>query len=207
MKKIAETLSKTRESLGISLEDASRDLKIRYRYLLALEEGELTEISHHVYLIGYLRTYANYLGLDSEDLVAYLHAYQNDRKQIAGMNEPLIEDSKPGLITIIISLLAVIVVFFVWQKITHSDKLFTEDSPIKLEIDNSDSYNSSDLQIPYNWLDIHNSQELENYLYINEILHCQQEYHFAPLPPHKQAKLPIINSSHHNICNLFFPIP
>ncbi|HWI54257.1 MAG TPA: helix-turn-helix domain-containing protein, partial [Desulfobacteria bacterium] len=64
MQSIGESLKNAREQKGISLEQAEDDTKIRKRYLQALEDGEYSIIPGSVYAKGFLRNYANYLGLN-----------------------------------------------------------------------------------------------------------------------------------------------
>jgi cytoskeletal protein RodZ len=48
---------------GLSLEEIARHLNIRERYLIALEEGDSSALPGKVYANGYLKVYANYLGI------------------------------------------------------------------------------------------------------------------------------------------------
>jgi len=66
---IGESLKSTREAKGISLEQAEEDTKIRKKYLQALEEGDYDVIPGRVYAKGFLRNYANYLGLNQEEVM------------------------------------------------------------------------------------------------------------------------------------------
>lgn len=66
---IGETLKRTREEKGISLDQAEEDTKIRKRYLKALEDEEYDIIPGMVYAKGFLKNYANYLGLNAEELM------------------------------------------------------------------------------------------------------------------------------------------
>jgi cytoskeletal protein RodZ len=67
---LAERLYAARERKGVDLYRAERDTKIRARYLAALERGEYGELGGDVYIKGFLRNYAMYLGLDPEEVVA-----------------------------------------------------------------------------------------------------------------------------------------
>jgi cytoskeleton protein RodZ len=60
-------LRAARESLGWTLSDVARKLRIRPYFLEALEAGQLTRIPGNVYARGFLRNYATALGLDAED--------------------------------------------------------------------------------------------------------------------------------------------
>src|SRR5262245_64359734 len=67
---LPERLYAARERKGVDLYRAERDTKIRARYLAALERGEYGELGGDVYIKGFLRNYAMYLGLDAEEVVA-----------------------------------------------------------------------------------------------------------------------------------------
>ena len=66
---IGTILKSSRLKQKKSLEDVSSDLCIRKIYLTALEEGDYETLPPVPYGIGYVRTYANYLGLSSERAV------------------------------------------------------------------------------------------------------------------------------------------
>jgi cytoskeletal protein RodZ len=59
-----------RESKGLTLEQAAEDTRIREKFLAALETGDHHALPGAVYTKGFLRNYAEYLDLDSADLVA-----------------------------------------------------------------------------------------------------------------------------------------
>ena len=61
-------LRRCREFHGITLEEASETTKIGVSYLKALEEDQILEFANQAYLKGFLRIYATYLGLNSDDV-------------------------------------------------------------------------------------------------------------------------------------------
>jgi cytoskeletal protein RodZ len=69
MGSIGDTLRNAREAKGISLEQAEDDTKIRKLYLQSLETGDYDAIPGRVYARGFLRNYANYLGLNQEEIL------------------------------------------------------------------------------------------------------------------------------------------
>ena len=70
---VGETLQTARERKGVDLYRAERDTKIRLRYLSALEDGDYDELPAPVYVKGFLRNYAIYLGLDPEEVLDRWH--------------------------------------------------------------------------------------------------------------------------------------
>ncbi len=69
MKDIGENLRKARMDKGLSLKEAQAETKIRQKYLEALEEGDESAMPGEVYCKGFLRSYAEYLGLDGWEMV------------------------------------------------------------------------------------------------------------------------------------------
>jgi cytoskeleton protein RodZ len=74
MGQLGDTLRERRTSLGISLDTAEADTKIRARLLEALEAGEYAKLPNPGYVRGYVSSYARYLELDSVPLLAMYRA-------------------------------------------------------------------------------------------------------------------------------------
>jgi cytoskeleton protein RodZ len=69
MESVGQDLSKERQRRGKKLSDVWSMLKIRPDFLAAIEESRFEALPGSVYAIGYVRSYAAYLGLDAEKLV------------------------------------------------------------------------------------------------------------------------------------------
>jgi cytoskeletal protein RodZ len=63
---LGSILRQTREARGLTISEVSHDTFIRTQYLEALEAGDLSRLPEPVYILGFLRRYANYLGLEGE---------------------------------------------------------------------------------------------------------------------------------------------
>ncbi|MDK2784285.1 MAG: hypothetical protein PWQ41_1579 [Bacillota bacterium] len=66
---IGALLRETRLKKGITLDKVQEETKIRRRYLEALEEGDSRVFPAEVYLKGFLKNYAHFLGLPGDELV------------------------------------------------------------------------------------------------------------------------------------------
>jgi cytoskeleton protein RodZ len=64
-----ETLRQARLDKGVSLTDAERETRIRRKYLEALEAEDTAALPPPVYTRGFIRAYAEYLGLDPQATV------------------------------------------------------------------------------------------------------------------------------------------
>jgi cytoskeleton protein RodZ len=63
---IGNSLREARERQGLGYPEIELATKIRAKYIRALEEEDFTSIPGDAYIRGFLRTYADYLGLDSD---------------------------------------------------------------------------------------------------------------------------------------------
>ncbi|NPV52879.1 MAG: helix-turn-helix domain-containing protein [Firmicutes bacterium] len=69
LKDLGDILRTRRIARGLSLEEAQGATKIRQHHLMAMEAGDFDALPGEVYVRGFLRTYAGYIGLDSEKIV------------------------------------------------------------------------------------------------------------------------------------------
>lgn len=81
--KIGPLLEKARKERGLTLEEAEHATKIRKRYLVGLERENYGVLPDAVYAQGFLKTYANYLGLDGEGLARELKNRRRPRRERA----------------------------------------------------------------------------------------------------------------------------
>src|SRR5205823_6540837 len=72
MFEIGSSLREARERRGLQLTDVQRETRIRVRYLQALEEERFDLLPGEAYVKGFLRSYADALGLESR---LYLDEY------------------------------------------------------------------------------------------------------------------------------------
>lgn len=97
MKEIGEKLRNAREEIGISIEEASTDLKISKTQLSNLEDGNMDTFKDIINVKYLIRDYAKYLGLDKEDLVDDFNEYLFDvTSKISLEDIKSIKDKKDG---------------------------------------------------------------------------------------------------------------
>lgn len=75
MDSIGSLLKETRETSGVSIEEASSDLNIKENFLLNIEEGKIGCFKDIFELKDYIVNYAKYLGLDSEKIIDEFNEY------------------------------------------------------------------------------------------------------------------------------------
>jgi len=78
VKEIGERLKETRESIGISVEEAAEDLKMRPSQIEDVEAGNMNAFKDVFSLKYFVRDYSKYLGLDYENMVDEFNEYLFD---------------------------------------------------------------------------------------------------------------------------------
>lgn len=114
MESIGQKLISARESLGYSIEQIARETNIAKSYLIALEAEDFDCFPGETYLLGFLRNYSEFLGIDSQEMIS-LYRNMVIQEQPVPMEE-LLEKKKsisPFLI-IIIAVLGLVAVFYFW---------------------------------------------------------------------------------------------
>ena len=79
MPEIGESLRRARAERGITIEQAAEQTRISAAFLRALEAEAFDQLPAPVYVRGFLRSYATYLGLDYEPLLAELGRQREGR--------------------------------------------------------------------------------------------------------------------------------
>jgi len=98
---IGEKLRSAREAKKLSLKDVSKDTNIVVMYLEALENEEFDKFPGETYLLGFLRSYAEYLKLDADEMIQNYKSYK-----IGESVTPLEELIKPTRTPLLMNLTA-----------------------------------------------------------------------------------------------------
>ena len=67
--KVGTMLKEVRQQKGLKLNDIAKKLCVRKLYLDAIEESNYKELPPFPYGIGFIRSYASFLGLNGENIV------------------------------------------------------------------------------------------------------------------------------------------
>jgi cytoskeletal protein RodZ len=120
---LGEEFRSAREARGLSLSDVAERLHIRSVYLAAIEDEDWHVIGAPVYVRGFMRTYARFLGLDPEAAVARFSAAVPPGTPAASTPRPAAtpppgekagaERTGPSLAAVLAVVVAVVAVLFV----------------------------------------------------------------------------------------------
>lgn len=75
---IGRILKKRRQALRLSLTDVELATKIRGKFLIALESGDYTGLSHDIYAKGFVQSYSEFLGLNGRVIAKHYLAERGD---------------------------------------------------------------------------------------------------------------------------------
>ncbi|MFN0117317.1 MAG: helix-turn-helix domain-containing protein [Elusimicrobiota bacterium] len=127
--KICQTLIERRESRNLTLEKLSQILKIRLPYLQAIEKGQWSELPGEVYVRGFIRRYATYLGLDGDKLIKPHVAISDALPKVPGVGHipppPALEFPKKHVFWFG----GVVLVLFGLIKLFNTDKVVSRPEP------------------------------------------------------------------------------
>jgi cytoskeletal protein RodZ len=103
MESIGEKLRSRRMEEGYSLDQVCRDTNIAKSYLEALEQEDFSAFPGEPYLIGFLRNYSDYLGLDVNEMIS-LYKNFKIQEQPVPMDELLVKRGPSPLLLVLIGI-------------------------------------------------------------------------------------------------------
>ncbi len=126
MPALGEEFRSAREARGLTLSDVAEQIHIRSVYLNAIENEDWKSIGAPVYVRGFIRTYARFLGKDAEDAVGRFNQTSPvERPVVPSASAATLSDndrSGPSLWAVVATLVAVALVGFVgyeWWQYAH----------------------------------------------------------------------------------------
>jgi cytoskeleton protein RodZ len=128
MREVGAQLRQARLERGEDLNDVAQHLRIRSSYLFGIEQGDLSALPGRPYALGFLRTYADYLGFDGEDLIARIKStVENltDRTSLR-IRTPMPENRLPKTPVVVISLAVVAGMYAGWSYLNRSSRMMVE---------------------------------------------------------------------------------
>ncbi|MCL2470060.1 MAG: DUF4115 domain-containing protein [Alphaproteobacteria bacterium] len=129
--RIGDILRRVRLHRGEELEDISDYLRIRPHFLYALEQSRYSDLPADAYVVGFLRSYALYLGLDERG------AIDQYRREMAGqrhppqltMPKPIPEGRAPTMAILVSAALMALAVYGLWYWLSSPSRAPLETPP------------------------------------------------------------------------------
>jgi len=125
---VGALLRSTRERSGQDLRSVADVLRIRYVYLLAIEDGRYHDLPGATYAVGFVRAYAEHLGLDGLEIV---RRFKDEENHIPSQSDlsfpvPAAEGGIPSGALLAIALLLAGLIYGAWYWSSSADRPLAE---------------------------------------------------------------------------------
>jgi hypothetical protein len=129
-----------RENKNVSIEEASRALNISKNIIVKLENGLLDEISNDIFILGHIKTYLNWIGIDPKLLITNRKIKNIDLKKDVDKIVPPYKFKLSRIYLCLLSVILFIIILIIYKNINTLE-------PINIQI-TKEEYN--DLDISHN---------------------------------------------------------
>ena len=121
---VGALLKASRVRVDEQTEDVATDLRISRRYIEAIEEGRFDVLPGRTYAIGFVRAYADHLGLDADEVVRRFKLECEDTQKGPDLHfpEPIPESKVPGAAIVMIGALLASAAYGGWYFSTGRDE-------------------------------------------------------------------------------------
>lgn len=125
---IGKKIQSARKSQRKKIESVSRKIKIRGSYLIAIENGNRSLLPEHVYLKGFIKTYAQHFELDLSSDLNKLDDLSSNQ-----FNSNFVSDSNlnyseklPNKNIFLIIFVIMVMIFFIWKEFNKTENIMDD---------------------------------------------------------------------------------
>ncbi len=205
---VGSILRSSRLARGEALEKVSRSLRISEVYLVALEDDNRARMPELVYTIGFLKTYALYLGLNAESMVNKFKEQftQSIREETLVFPAPAAERSIPTSTLVTISTALAMLIIVSWLYLKPNKEVIDEFqhlSPVVTEDLTAEGVSSQDVKALEEKIEaIDKVEPVETPVVLEEKNAYSQAYPIFPIPdtrPYEETRAAKIKIQANNI--------
>ncbi|MBQ9235259.1 MAG: helix-turn-helix domain-containing protein [Alphaproteobacteria bacterium] len=144
--KVGSLLKNMRMEKGLKIADIAKTLCIRKQYLEAIEDNNYQEIPDFPYGVGFIRSYADFLGLNSGNIVELFKEETNTQKSdVISVAAPQSTSGMPSVVYVVLSLAALGLIYGAWRWMGNDNSpTIEEDTAIEIR---SNADNDNDIII------------------------------------------------------------
>lgn len=137
MENVGEILKKRRLEKKVTLEEVEKGIKIRTKFLKALEEDDYRKLPSATYIRGFIKNYSEFLDLSSEKVLAVFRRQFDERKNLGllpkGLTEPLGKRTLSLKTPPVISFLFLLPLLLLLAYLYREYRLFTQPPPLTIQ--------------------------------------------------------------------------
>lgn len=156
MESIGEKLRQTRESKKLSLKDVSLETNLAPTFIEALEQEDFDKFPSETYILGFLKTYSEFLKIDADEMIQLYKGYKIGESQT-----PIEELTRPTVSPFImnirsyferyrnfiyfggIAIASLLLIWGIWKVSGSGVDIDESDSVVQIKKEYEDSQNSS----------------------------------------------------------------
>jgi cytoskeleton protein RodZ len=121
---IGVLLREARQGFGRNVDQIGEALRIKPSYLQAIEDGRYEELPGPTYTVGFIRAYAEYLGLDGNEI---LRRFKQETEGLEFRRDlsfpmPLTERSVPGGTILLVGVIFALCGYGIWYYVSSADR-------------------------------------------------------------------------------------
>jgi cytoskeleton protein RodZ len=128
---VGRVLRDAREGFGQDIPTVSQQLRIRSVYLNAIEEGRYQDLPGSTYAVGFVRSYAEYLGLEPNEIV---RRFRDEAAEVNGRTKlnfpmPAVEARVPSGALVLMALMVAVLAYGGWYYLSDRDRSLVDLVP------------------------------------------------------------------------------
>ena len=125
---VGETFRRRREQFQVDLDTVASEIRVRPSFLAAIEEGRFAELPGATYAAGFVRTYAEYLDLDPDEMV---RRFKNESASLARaaplrFPSPMADGTVPRAALLLLGAVIAAVGYGTWYVLSTRDRTVVE---------------------------------------------------------------------------------
>ena len=116
--RVGAELRAARMRLGWTLPDVAATLRIRLPFLEAIEDGRIADLPGAAYAVGFIRSYATFLGLDATEVARRFRAeaQEMNRKPVLAFPAPVPDRGVPAGAVVLLGVLLAAGAYAGWYR-------------------------------------------------------------------------------------------
>lgn len=135
---VGKLFSEERNRKKLSIHDVAEELRIRQLYLTSIESGRLDELPGYVYIIGFIKSYAQFLNLDHVEILRRLNLNNKQEFSTSPLPHsiPIQQQQSPSLKLLFASLTLLFIFGFsayIFKHVTVDDTFKSTETKIAEE--------------------------------------------------------------------------
>lgn len=109
---VGEILRSAREKQGIQISDVEKQIKVRAKFLAAIEDNNWDFFSSKIYIAGIIKNYSQYLGLEPKKMIAFFRRDYERNEEVKFKTRISSKYLTPETKRVAIAIISLIIIFF-----------------------------------------------------------------------------------------------